>query len=220
MVRICTAEEAVEGIAEGMSVMIGGFLNTGTPEGLITALVERGSKNLTVISNDTGFVGKGIGRLQDSGQIAKVYTSYVGGHPAYGHCMETGEVEVVLVPQGTLAEQIRAAGAGLGGFLTPTGVGTIAAQGKQELIIGSKTYLLELPLFADVALIKAYRADTSGNLVYRRCARNFNPIMAMAAKTVIVQAEEIVPSGAIDPDQVMTPGIFVDLLVQGGKENG
>jgi acetate CoA/acetoacetate CoA-transferase alpha subunit len=220
MAKICTAKEAVVNISEGMSVMIGGFLNVGTPEGLVEALVEKGVGKLTIISNDTGFVGKGIGKLQDNKQLAKVYTSYVGGHPAYSQCMESGEVEVVLVPQGTLAEQIRAAGAGLGGFLTPTGVGTVAAQGKQEITINDKTYLMELPLSADVAFIKAYQADTSGNLVYRRCAQNFNPIMATAAKIVIAEVEEIVPVGTIDPDQVMTPGIFVDFLVKGDIEYG
>jgi len=220
MVKICTAKEAVETISEGMSIMIGGFLNVGAPENLIQALVEKGVKNLTIISNDTGFAGKGIGKLQDHKQVAKVYTSYVGGHPAYGQCMDSGEVEVVLVPQGTLAEQIRAAGAGLGGVLTPTGVGTIAAQGKQEVVIHDKTYLMELALSADVAFIKAHQADTSGNLVYRRCARNFNPIMATAAKIVIAEVEEFVPVGAIDPDQVITPGIFVDFIVKGDIEYG
>ncbi len=215
MVKICTAKEAVESISEGMSVMIGGFLNVGAPETLIQALVEKGVKNLIIISNDTGFTGKGIGKLQDHKQIAKVYTSYVGGHPAYAQCIESGEVEVVLVPQGTLAEQIRAAGAGLGGILTPTGVGTIASHGKQEVVIYDKSYLMELALSADVAFIKAHRADTSGNLIYRRCARNFNPIMATAAKIVIAEVEEIVPVGTIDPDEVITPGIFVDFIVKG-----
>lgn len=217
MAEICTAQEAVSRIRDGMSIMVGGFLNVGTPEGLVQALVEKGVIKLTLISNDTGFVGKGIGRLQDNRQLAKVYTSYVGGHPDYSQCMELGNVEVVLTPQGTLAEQIRAAGAGLGGILTPTGVGTVAAQGKEEIIIGDKAYLMEYPLFADVALIKAYQADTSGNLVYRRCAKNFNPLMATAAKIVIAEVEEIVPVGKIDPDHVMTPGIFVDFLVKEGR---
>ncbi len=220
MAKICTAKEAVESISEGMSIMIGGFLNVGTPEGLIDALVEKGVGKLTMISSDTSFAGRGNGKLQDNKQLAKVYTSYVGAHPAYSQCMESGEVEVVLVPQGTLAEQIRAAGAGLGGFLTPTGVGTVAAQGKQEITINDKTYLMELPLSADVAFIKAYQADTSGNLVYRRCARNFNPLMATAAKIVIAEVEEIVPVGKIDPDHVMTPGIFVDFLVKGEIKDG
>lgn len=217
MAEICTAKEAVERISDGMSVMIGGFLAVGTPESLVDALVEKGATNLTLIANDTAFPGKGVGKLQDNCRLSKVHTSYVGGHTDYTRCLETGEVEVVLTPQGTLAEQIRAAGAGLGGFLTPTGVGTVAAQGKQEINIDGKSYLLEMPLSADVALIKAYKADESGNLVYRRSAKNFNPLMATAAKIVIAEVEEIVPVGSIDPDLVMTPGIFVDFLVKGGK---
>ena len=217
MAKICTATEAAELIVDGMSIMVGGFLSVGTPEALLQAIVEKGTRNLTLISSDTAFPGKGVGKLQDHRQLAKVYTSYVGAHPDYSRCMETGEVEIVLTPQGTLAEQIRAAGAGLGGFLTPTGVGTVAAQGKQVITIGDKTYLLEYPLFADIALIKAYQADASGNLVYRRAAKNFNPLMATAGKIVIVEVEEFVPFGSIDPDHVMTPGIFVDFLVKEGK---
>lgn len=217
MAKICTAAEAAELIEDGMSIMVGGFLSVGSPEALIQAIVEKGTRNLTLISSDTSFPGKGVGKLQDHRQLAKVYASYVGAHPDYNRCMETGEVEIILTPQGTLAEQIRAAGAGLGGFLTPTGVGTVAAQGKQEVTIGDKTYLLEYPLFADIALIKAYQADTSGNLVYRRAAKNFNPLMATAGKIVIAEVEEIVPVGSIDPDHVMTPGIFVDFLVKEGR---
>lgn len=216
MAKFCTANEAVAHILDGMSVMVGGFLNVGTPEGLVQALVEKGAINLTLISNDSGFPGKGIGKLQDHRQLAKIYTSYVGSHPDYSRCMESGDVEIILTPQGTLAEQIRAAGAGLGGFLTPTGVGTVAGQGKQEITVAGKNYLLEYPLFADVALIKAYQADASGNLVYRRSAKNFNPLMATAAKIVIAEVEGIVPVGSIDPDHVMTPGIFVDFLVKEG----
>lgn len=217
MAKLCAASEAVKCIADGMSIMVGGFLAVGTPEKLLDALIDHGAKNLTLIANDTAFPGKGVGKLQDYRRLAKVYSSYVGAHPDYSRCMETGEVEVVLIPQGTLAEQIRAAGAGLGGFLTPTGVGTVAAQGKQEISIAGKTYLLEMPLAADVALIKADKADESGNLLYRRSARNFNPLMATAAKIVIAEVEEIVPVGDLDPDQVMTPGIFVDYLIKGGK---
>ena len=152
--------------------------------------------------------------------MKKIIASYIGGHPATGKGMETGEMQVVLTPQGTLAEQVRAGGAGLGGFLTPTGVGTVVAEGKQEMTINGRTYLLEMPLRADVAFIKAAKADEAGNLIYCNSARNFNPLMAMAADVVIVEAEEIVPVGSIDPEQVMTPGIFVDYLVQGGRDNG
>ena len=217
MVKICTAAEAVKNIDNGMSVMIGGFLGVGTPESLVGELVNQGAENLTVITNDTAFAGVGVGRLQDSKRMAKLYASYIGAHPETGRTMENGELEVILTPQGTLAEQIRAGGAGLGGFLTPTGVGTVIAQGKQEIVIEKKTYLLEKPLKADFALIKAYKADTSGNLIYRFSARNFNPLMAMAAKVVVVEAEEIVPVGLLQPDEVITPGIFVDFLVEGGK---
>ncbi|ATW26919.1 CoA transferase subunit A [Candidatus Formimonas warabiya] len=214
MAKICSSADAVKLIADGMSLMIGGFLAVGTPENLIDALVAQGTRGLTVIANDTGFPGKGIGKLQDTKQIAKLYASYIGAHPETGRCMHSGAMEVILTPQGTLAEQIRAGGAGLGGFLTPTGVGTVVAKGKEEITIKGKTYLLELPLSADVALIKAYRADTAGNLIYRRSARNFNPIMAMGAGLVIAEVEEIVAVGTFDPDAVMTPGIFIDYLVK------
>jgi acetate CoA/acetoacetate CoA-transferase alpha subunit len=217
MANICTAKEAVRNIKEGMSIMVGGFLGVGTPESLVQALVDQGTGSLTVITNDTAFAGIGVGKIQDSKQIAKLYASYIGGHPGTGRYMESGEMQVVLTPQGTLAEQIRAGGAGLGGFLTPTGVGTIVAREKQEMVIAGKTYLLEIPLKADIALIKAYKADTSGNLIYRLSARNFNPIMAMAAEFVIAEVEEIVAVGAFDPDHVVTPGIFVDLLVKRGE---
>lgn len=216
MAKICTVEEAVAHIHNGMSIMVGGFLNVGTPEGLVQGVVDKGVRKLTLISNDTGFPGKGVGKLQDHHCLAKVHTSYVGAHPEYSKAMEGGELEVILTPQGTLAEQIRSGGAGLGGFLTPTGVGTIAGEGKEEIRIGDKTYLMEYPLLGDVALIKAYQGDASGNLVYRRSAQNFNPLMAMASKIVIAEVEEIVPVGSIDPDHVMTPGIFVDFLVKEG----
>jgi acetate CoA/acetoacetate CoA-transferase alpha subunit len=217
MANISTAKEAVRNIKEGMSIMVGGFLGVGTPENLVQTLADQGTGNLTVITNDTAFPGIGVGKIQDTKQIAKLYASYIGGHPDTGKYMEIGEMEVVLTPQGTLAEQIRAGGAGLGGFLTPTGVGTIVAREKQEMVIAEKRYLLEMPLKADIALIKAYKADTFGNLIYRLSARNFNPIMAMAAEFVIAEVEEIVAVGALDPDHVVTPGIFVDLLVKRGE---
>ncbi|AIF51197.1 CoA transferase subunit A [Pelosinus sp. UFO1] len=217
MARFCTAEEAVKDICEGMSIMIGGFLGVGTPDNLVQALVNQGTKNITIITNDSAFPGVGVGKLQDSKQINVLYTSYIGGHPDSGSCMENGDMQVVLTPQGTLAEQIRAGGAGLGGVLTPTGIGTVVETGKQKIVVADKTYLLEEPLKADIALIKAYKADVSGNLIYRFSARNFNPLMAMAAKRVIVEVEEIVPVGSIEPDYVATPGIFVDLLVKGGE---
>jgi acetate CoA/acetoacetate CoA-transferase alpha subunit len=197
--------------------MIGGFLCVGTPEGLVDEVLAKGSKDLTVIGNDTGFPERGIGKLIVARRVRKAVASHIGTNPETGRQMHSGETEVVLVPQGTLAEQVRAAGAGLGGVLTPTGVGTVVEEGKQKLTIEGKEYLLELPLHADFALIKAHKADEKGNLVYRRAARNFNPLMAMAAKVVVAEVEEIVPVGAIDPDEVMTPGLFVTYVVRAGS---
>jgi len=198
-----------------MTVMIGGFLACGTPESLIDALVQKGVKELPVIANDTAFPDKGIGKLVVNRQLKKVTVSHIGTNPETGRQMHAGELTVELVPQGTLAECIRAGGFGLGGFLTPTGVGTVVENGKQKLTIGGREYLLELPLKADVALLKAAKADKAGTLVFRKAARNFNPLMATAAEIVIVEAQEIVETGTIDPDEVMTPGIFVDYLVRG-----
>jgi acetate CoA/acetoacetate CoA-transferase alpha subunit len=213
--KIGSIKDAVEKIKDGMTVMVGGFLGVGTPEALVDALVAKGVKNLTVICNDSAFPDRGIGKLIVNKQIKKLITSHIGTNPETGRQMNEGETEVELVPQGTLAERIRAAGAGLGGILTPTGVGTIVEQGKKKLEINGKEYLLELPIKADIALLKAKKADKKGNLVYRKSARNFNPIMATAADFVIVQVDEIVDVGEIDPDDVMTPGIFVDMIVRG-----
>lgn len=215
MEKIGSIKDAVEKIKDGMTVMVGGFLGVGTPEALVDALVAKGVKNLTVICNDSAFPDRGIGKLIVNKQIKKLITSHIGTNPETGRQMNEGETEVELVPQGTLAERIRAAGAGLGGILTPTGVGTIVEQGKKKLEINGKEYLLELPIKADIALLKAKKADKKGNLVYRKSARNFNPIMATAADFVIVQVDEIVDVGEIDPDDVMTPGIFVDMIVRG-----
>lgn len=215
MSKVVTAAKVLEEIKDGATVMIGGFLGVGTPESLVDALVTRGVKDLTVIGNDTAFPDKGIGKLVVNRQLKKVIVSHIGTNPETGRQMNAGELDVELVPQGSLAEKIRSGGAGLGGVLTPTGIGTIVEEGKQKLVIDGKEYLLEKPLKADVALIKAYKADTAGNLVFRRTARNFNPLMAPAAGVVIVEAEHIVPAGEIDPDMVMTPGIFVDWIVEG-----
>ena len=215
MEKIRSIKDAVEKIKDGMTVMVGGFLGVGTPEALVDALVAKGVKNLTVICNDSAFPDRGIGKLIVNKQIKKLITSHIGTNPETGRQMNEGETEVELVPQGTLAERIRAAGAGLGGILTPTGVGTIVEQGKKKLEINGKEYLLELPIKADIALLKAEKADKKGNLIYRKSARNFNPIMATAADFVIVQVDEIVDVGEIDPDDVMTPGIFVDMIVRG-----
>jgi acetate CoA/acetoacetate CoA-transferase alpha subunit len=215
MSKVTTIAQAMENVQDGMTIMIGGFLGVGTPEMFIDALVAKSAKDLTVIANDTAFTDKGIGKLVVNRRLRKVIVSHIGTNPETGRQMNAGELQVELVPQGTLAEQIRAGGAGLGGVLTPTGLGTIVADGKAVINVDGREFLLEKPLKADVALIKAHTADTSGNLLFNRSARNFNPLMAMAANIVIVQAENIVETGQIDPDQVITPGILVDWIVQG-----
>jgi len=197
-----------------MTVMIGGFLGVGTPELLVDALITKGITDLTVIANDTAFADKGIGKLVANRRLQKVIVSHIGTNPETGRQMNAGELQVELVPQGTLAERIRAGGAGLGGILTPTGLGTIVAEGKAIINIDGREYLLEKHLKADVALLKAHTADAAGNLLFHRSARNFNPLMAMSADVVIVQVENIVEAGQIDPDQVITPGIVVDWIVQ------
>ena len=217
---IITAAEAAGKIREGDSLMVGGFLACGTPHTIIQALKEKGTRNLTLICNDTAThdlkSGKinGVGHLVQGKQFKKIITSHIGLNQETQRQMNAGETVVELVPQGTLAEQIRAAGAGLGGFLTPTGIGTEVEQGKQVIVVADRPYLLELPLKADVAILKAKKADKAGNLVYNGTARNFNPLMATAAALVIAEVEEIVEIGDIDPDQVHTPSIFVDCLVK------
>ena len=215
MAKVISIDEAIDKIENAMTLMIGGFLGVGTPEKLVEGVLARNVQDLTVIANDTAFPDKGIGKLVVNRQLKKVIVSHIGTNPETGRQMNAGELKVELVPQGTLAEQIRAGGFGLGGMLTPTGVGTLVEQGKQKITIAGREYLLELPLKADVALIKAAKADKAGNLVFRKAARNFNPLMATAAAVVIVEAQEIVETGLIDPDEVMTPGIFVTYLVQG-----
>jgi acetate CoA/acetoacetate CoA-transferase alpha subunit len=209
-----SAEEAVRLIPDGASVMIGGFLAVGSPERLIDALVARGARNLTIIGNDTARPGLGIGKLIDAGCVARAIVSHIGTNPVTQKKMLAGDLQVELVPQGTLAERIRAAGAGLGGVLTPTGVGTEAAEGRQVLELPHGTFLLEPPLRADIALIHAREADHFFNLTYRLTAANFNPLMAMAADCVIAEADEIVPIGVIPPDAVRTSGVLVDHLVE------
>lgn len=203
--------------ADGTTIMFGGFMGVGTPEGIVSVLIEKGVKRLTLIGNDTAFPETGVGPLISSGGVEKVIVSHIGTNPITGKKMIAGELEVELIPQGTLAERIRCGGAGLGGVLTPTGVGTIVEEGKNKLVVGDREYLLELPMKAEWAILKAKKADTSGNLVYERAARNFNPIMALAAEKVIVEVEEIVPVGDIDPDMVMTPAALVDYMVLARK---
>lgn len=216
MSRQISIAEAIEHIEDGMTIMIGGFLSCGTPHKLVDALVEKGTKDLTLICNDSGFADSGVGKLVVNRQIKKLITSHIGTNRETGNQMNSGELEVVLVPQGTLAEQIRAGGAGLGGILTPIGVGTLVEEGKQKLELNGKEFLLELPLKADVALLLGHTVDKRGNIAYRNTARNFNPLMATAAETVIVEAENLAEIGEIDPNCVGTPGLFVDYIVVGG----
>jgi acetate CoA/acetoacetate CoA-transferase alpha subunit len=208
-----TVEEAVELIPDGASLMIGGFMGVGAPHRIIDALVAKGTKDLTLIGNDTAKPGVGVGKLISSGQVRHVVTSHIGLNPETQKKMLGGEITVDLVPQGTLAERIRAAGAGLGGALIKTGLGTAAAQGKRTIDIDGESWLLEMPLRADFALLHANQADYAGNLAYQLTATNFNPVMATAADTVICEAREILPIGMITPDQVTTPGVLVHHLI-------
>lgn len=216
MKKIVTIEEAICHVNDGATIMVGGFLGNGSPERLIDALVKKGVKNLTLICNDSGFPEVGVGKLVVNKQIKKLIASHIGTNPETGRQMNAKEMEVSLVPQGTLAEQIRSGGAGLGGFLTPTGVGTIVEEGKEKITVNGETYLLELPLRADVALLYAETADKFGNLIYKGSKRNFNPVMASAADVVIVETDKVVEVGELNPNYVITPGIFVNYIVNGG----
>jgi acetate CoA/acetoacetate CoA-transferase alpha subunit len=206
-------EAAVSMIPDGASLMIGGFMGVGTPERLVDELVRQGKRELTVIANDTAMPGRGIGKLVAAGLIAKTVASHIGLNPQTQQQMIAGKMAVDLVPQGTLIERIRAGGFGLGGILTPTGVGTVVEEGKRRIDVDGKSYLLETALRADFALVHAFLADYTGNLYYALTARNFNPVIAMAADTVIVTADHIVPVGVISPDHVVTPAAIVDYLV-------
>jgi acetate CoA/acetoacetate CoA-transferase alpha subunit len=208
-----TAEAAAALVFDGASVMIGGFLGVGAPVRLIDALIARGARGLTIIGNDTAYPTVGVGRLIEAGCVACVRASHIGTNPTTQRLMSAGAIEVELIPQGTLAERIRAGGAGLGGVLTPTGVGTMVAQGKQTVEIDGANYLIEKPLRADFALLRAHEADYCGNLTYRLTAANFNPVMAFAADRVIAEPDEIVPAGVIPPDAVRTPGTLVTHLI-------
>ncbi|OOM75633.1 3-oxoacid CoA-transferase subunit A [Clostridium sp. BL-8] len=199
---------------DGMTIMVGGFLNCGTPENIIDFLVNLNIKNLTVICNDTAFPDKGIGKLIVNGQVSKVIASHIGTNPETGKKMTSGELEVELSPQGTLIERIRAGGSGLGGVLTPTGVDTIVEKGKQKVNVNGKKYLLELPLSADISLIKGSIVDEFGNTFYRAATKNFNPYMAMAGNTVIVEADKLVKADGLNKENIMTPGILVDYIVK------
>lgn len=215
--KIISVKKAADMVKEGMTIMVGGFLANGTPEDIVDALVEKNVKNLTLICNDTGFPDKGVGKMVVNKQFKKMIASHVGTNPETANQMNSGETEVVLTPQGTLAEKVRCGGNGLGGFYTPTGIGTEAAEGKETRIINDKEYVFETPLRADVALLKASVVDKKGNMVFNKTMKNFNPIMATAADLVIVQADKVVEVGEINPEHVMCSGIFVDYIVGGDK---
>ena len=210
-----SAEEAVALIPDGATVMCGGFGLCGLPENLIKALHDRGTRNLTIISNNPGVDDFGVGMLVRNRQVKKIFASYVGENKEFERQATDGDIDYTLVPQGTFAERIRAAGAGIGGFFTPTGFGTIVADGKETRVIDGRNYVLEMPLHAEFALVKAYKADTKGNLIYRKTARNFNPVMATAAAVTLAEVEEIVEPGQLDPDAIVTPGIYVAHILKG-----
>jgi 3-oxoacid CoA-transferase subunit A len=212
-----SADEAVADIPDGSTVMLGGFGLCGVPENLIAALVRKGVKELHTISNNMGVDGFGMGLMLEAGMIGSHMGSYVGENKLLESLVIAGNLNLTLVPQGTLAERIRAGGAGIPAFYTPTGVGTVVAEGKETREFDGRRYLLERALTADFALVKAWRGDRLGNLVYRKSARNFNPMMAAAAKITIAEVEELVEPGALDPDHVMTPGIYVKRIVKGER---
>ncbi|MDP2572018.1 CoA transferase subunit A [Vibrio penaeicida] len=204
-------------LKDDMTIMIGGFMSTGAPEGLIDLLIENDIKDITLISTDTGYPEHGVSRLIAQKRVKKLFASHIGLNPETGAQMNSGELDVELVPQGTLAERIRAGGAGLGGVLTPTGLGTIVAEGKQTVVIDDVPFLLEKPLKADLALIRGSKVDKKGNVFYNKTTQNFNPIMATAAKTVIVEAIELVDVGEIQPEAIHTPSLYVDHIYQQGS---
>jgi 3-oxoacid CoA-transferase A subunit len=210
-----TAEEAISDIADGSTILVGGFGLSGNPENLIKALFDRGTKDITLVSNNAGTDDCGLGILLQSRQVKKMVGSYVGENKEFERQFLAGELDVELCPQGSLAERMRAAGAGIPAFFTPTGVGTLRAEGRETREFDGRTYLLERALHGDFAFVKAWRGDTHGNLVFRKTARNFNPLVAKAAKITIAEVEELVPAGEIDADQVHLPGIYVQRIIKG-----
>lgn len=214
MKQAIKAAQAAELIPDGSTLLIGGFMGVGSPHRLIDAIVARGTRDLTVVANDTAMPGRGIGKLVTAGALSRVVASHIGLNPETQQKMISGEIDVDLVPQGTLVERIRAAGVGLGGILTPTGLGTLVEEGKQIVTVKGQKFLLEEPIHADFALIAAHQADYVGNLEYSLTAHNFNPIMALAGNTVIAEPQTIVPVGVISPDSVKTPGVLVDHLLE------
>ncbi|MBS1444957.1 CoA transferase subunit A [Odoribacter laneus] len=214
MNKFISIEKAVAQVKEGMTVMVGGFLANGTPNAIVDALAQSGVKNLTLICNDTAYPDKGVGQLIANKQVKKLIVSHIGTNPCTSEQMNSGELDIEFVPQGTLAERIRSGGAGLGGFLTTTGMGTIVAEGKPVVCVDGKEYLLEKPLRADIALVGASVGDKSGNLIYKGTSQNFNPLMASAADLVIAEISELVEVGELAPEAVRTPAIFVDYIVE------
>ena len=204
-------------VSDGFTIMAGGFGLCGIPENLIVALRDTGARNLTVISNNAGVDGQGLGLMLESRQIAKMISSYVGENREFARQYLAGELQLEFNPQGTLAERIRAGGAGIYGFYTKTGAGTLVAEGKEQRVENGETYVLETGLTADLALVKAWKGDTEGNLVYRKTARNFNPMMATAARVTVAEVEQLVEPGALDPDCIHTPGIFVQRIIKGER---
>jgi 3-oxoacid CoA-transferase subunit A len=210
-----SADAAIEGMHDGMTMMSGGFGLCGNPENLIKAIAKAGYKDLDIISNNCGIDGVGLGILLDAGRVRSMTSSYVGENKTFEELYLSGKLKVTLVPQGTLAERCRAGGAGIGGFYTPTGYGTPMAEGKEVREIDGRWYVLEMPLKAEFAIVKAWKGDTHGNLIYRHTANNFNQAMAMAGDTTIAEVEELVPAGELDPDFIHTPGIYVDRIIKG-----
>lgn len=213
MKKAATTEQIEDLLHDGMTIMIGGFMATGAPERLIDLLIKKDIKDITLISTDTGSPGRGSSRLIAEKRVKKLYASHIGTNPETGKQMNEGTLEVELVPQGSLAERIRSAGAGLGGVLTPTGLGTIVAENKRVIEVDGKQYLLEVPLKADLALIRGSKVDRRGNVFYSKTTQNFNPLMATAAETVVVEPEQIVELGDIEPEAVHTPSLYVDYIL-------
>jgi acetate CoA/acetoacetate CoA-transferase alpha subunit len=215
MAKLVKPEELRPLFKDGMTIMIGGFLGCGTPHKIIDKLIEANVKDLIIIANDTSYVDKGIGRLVVNRQVKKVIASHIGTNSETGRLMNEGLMDVELVPQGTLIERIRAGGSGLGGVLTPTGIGTIVEEGKQKVTVEGKEYLIELPLKADLSIIRGTIVDEFGNTFYKGTTRNFNPLMAMAADKVVVETEKLVKVGELNPDYVITPGVLIDYIIEG-----
>ena len=214
MSKFISIEEAVSKVKDGMTIMVGGFLANGTPNKIVDALAKSGVKNLTLICNDTAYPDKGVGQLIANKQVKKLFVSHIGTNPCTSEQMNSGELEIEFCPQGSLAERVRAGGCGLGGILTQTGMGTIVAEGKQIVNVDGKDYLLEKPLRADIALVGASLGDKAGNLVYRGTSQNFNPLMASAADLVIAEINELVEVGEIAAENVKTPSIMVDFIIE------